>query len=403
MSTLLIRDARVLTLAAPGPRRASAMADLGILPRADVLIDRGAIAEVGRDLRIPHGIPHLSAGGRIVMPAFVDCHTHLCWAGGRLDEWEQRLRGVPYLDILAGGGGIMSTVRAVRAASQEELAAAVGERLDLALRAGATTVEIKSGYGLSPEHELKMLRAIREAAHAWPGAVVPTALLGHAVDEAQPGFVERTIRETLPAVHAEFPGIAIDAFCERSAWSRQDTLRLFEAARSLGHPVRLHADQFTSLGIVPDALRLGARSIDHLEATTREDAEALARSQTFAVILPVSPFHLGTPQADARRLIDAGAAVCIATNANPGSAPTFSMPLAIALAVRQCGMTPAEAITAATVNPACLLGLPDRGRIAPGQRADLLLLRHTDERMLAYELGGNPVDHILIAGQMLRV
>jgi imidazolonepropionase len=403
MTSLFIRNARVVTLEAPGPRRGKSLGALGIMANADVFIRRGQIAEIGTDLRIPHGVAQLNAAGRILMPAFVDCHTHLCWAGDRLDEWERKLRGATYLELLAEGGGIMSTVRAVRAASQDDLAAILGDRLDLALRAGTTTIEIKSGYGLSTEHELKMLRAIRQAAEGWPGTVVATALLGHAIDPAQPGFVDRTISETLPAVNAEFPGIAIDAFCETSAWSRQDTIRLMEAARSLGHLIRLHADQFNSLGIVADAINLGALSIDHLEATTPQDADALARSGTFAVILPITPLHLGTPQASARRLIDAGAALCIATNANPGSAPTFSMPLAIGLAVRQCGMTPAEAIGAATVNPASLLGLPDRGRIVPGCRADLILLRHSDERMLAYELGDNPVEEVFIAGQVVRV
>ncbi len=403
MSSLFIRNARILSLAVPGPRRGRGLSDLGILADGDVLILRGSIAEVGYDLRIPHGIPQLDAGGRILMPAFVDCHTHLCWAGHRLDEWGLKLRGVPYLDILAAGGGIMSTVRAVRAASQDDLAAALGERLDSVLRAGTATIEIKSGYGLSTVHEIKMLRAIRQAADAWPGTVIPTALLGHAIDTSQSNFVERTIRETLPAVHGEFPGITIDAFCEQSAWSREDTIHLFEAARSLGHPVRLHADQFSSLGIIPDAVRLGARSVDHLEVTSPQDADVLGKSFTFGVILPVTPFHLGTPQANARRLVDAGAAICLATNANPGSAPSFSMPLAIALAVRQCGLNHAEAIAAATVNPAALLNLPDRGRIAPGCRADLILLRHTDERMLAYEVGDNPVEQVFIGGQFVRV
>jgi imidazolonepropionase len=208
MTSLFIRNARILTLAAPGPRRGRGLSDLGIIAGGDVLVWRGGIAEVGTRLRIPPGIPQLDAAGRILMPAFVDCHTHLCWAGDRLDEWEQRLRGVPYLDILGAGGGIMSTVRSVRAASQDDLAAALNERLDLVLRAGTTTIEIKSGYGLSTEHELKMLRAIRQAAEGWPGTVIPAALLGHAIDDGQPDFVGRTIGETLPAVHAEFPGIA---------------------------------------------------------------------------------------------------------------------------------------------------------------------------------------------------
>lgn len=406
----LIRNARVLTLAEGSvPRRARALSELTIVPRGDVLIDHGKIASVAPSpahvlrLSTAPGPSEIDAEGRILMPAFVDCHTHLCWAGDRLGEWERRLRGTPYLDILASGGGIMSTVAAVRAASVAQLTVALGERLDRALRAGTTTIEVKSGYGLSTEHELKMLRAIRAAGDAWPGTVVPTALLGHAIDPDQPDFIDRTIAETLPAVHAEFPGITIDAYCERSTWAPPDALRLLKAAADLGHPVRLHADQFHSLGVIAGAVGLGARSIDHLEATTPQDVETLAGSDTFAVILPVTPFHLGTPQAGARRLVDSGAAFCLATNCNPGSAPAFSMPLAVALAVRFCGLTPAEAIAAATVNPAALLNLPDRGRIAPGQRADLILLRHTDERQLAFELGDNPVDLVFAAGQLVPI
>jgi imidazolonepropionase len=396
--SMVVRNARVLTLAAPGPRRRAALADLGAMTACDVVIEDGRITGVGPNLAAPAGAERIDAGGRVLMPGFIDCHTHACWAGDRLDEWAQRLAGVPYLDILAGGGGIMSTVRAVRAANEAELSAGLRARLDLCLRAGTTTVEVKSGYGLSTEHELKMLRAIRAGAAGWPGTVVPTALLGHAIDPAERGFVDRVIRETLPAVHAEFAGIAIDAFCEQAAWSRADVVRLFEAAKGLGHPIRVHADQFNSLGIVHEAVRLGARSVDHLEATTAEDAAAIGRSDTYGVILPATPFHLGTRQADGRALIDAGAALCIATNCNPGSSPTFSIPLVIALAVRQCGLTPAEAIAAATVNPGSLLGLADRGRIAPGCRADLVLLRHSDERQLAYEFGGSPVDLVIVGG-----
>ncbi len=408
---LLIRGARVLTIASgpSGALRGRDLGDLGVLPAADVLVDGGKIVGVSATgATAPRADRTIEAAGRVLMPAFVDGHTHACWAGDRLDEWQMKLRGVAYLDILRAGGGIMSSVRAVRAASQHELEEALRERLGAFLTQGTTTIEIKSGYGLSTEGELRMLRAVASVRSRWPGTIVGTALLGHAIDPDIPDFIDRTINETLPAVHAEFPGIAVDAFCEKGAWSLEQCVRLFERARALGHPIRVHADQFNSLGMVEEAVRLGAVSVDHLEVTTPEDAARLGASETFGVALPCCGLHLGTASggqwANLRRIVDAsstsgGGKVAIATNCNPGSSPTMSMPLAIASAVRFCGLTPGEAIAAATRNPAALLGLTDRGAIAPGLRADLVLLRHRDERNLAFELGGNPVDVVICGGR----
>jgi imidazolonepropionase len=410
-SRLVIRNARVLTLAGPRQRRREGMRDLGVMARADVIVEGGLIT----GLPAAGGTPAppaaetevIDAAGRVLMPGFVDCHTHACWAGDRLDEWEMRRRGASYLEILKAGGGIMSTVRAVRAASEEELARLLRDRLAAMLRCGTTTAEVKSGYGLSAADELKMLRAVAvtqrrsDAATQLPG-VSSTALLGHAIDGDVPQFVERTISKTLPEVSREFPGIPVDAFCEQGAWSLEDTVRLLARAKELGHPVRVHADQFNSLGIVRDAIRLGAVSVDHLEATTAEDAAALGRSETFGVILPACGFHVDGRYASGRKLIDPGVKLAVATNYNPGSAPTPSMPMAIALAVRHCGLDPAEAIIACTLHGAEVLGLSDRGQIAPGQRADLILLRHTDERMLAYEFGESPVDVVIRAGEVVH-
>jgi imidazolonepropionase len=408
--SLLISNARVLTLGvAAAARRGAALGDLGVLPRADVRVSGGRI-EMVSTAALSRGADEqgLDAAGRVLMPGFVDCHTHTCFAGDRLDEWQMKLKGAAYLDILKSGGGIMSTVRAVRSASEKELARLVVERLRDFVRGGTTTLEIKSGYGLSTRDELKMLRAIKTAAgeigSTGPGVVL-TAMLGHAMDADVSDFVDRTINDTLPAVHAEFPGIAIDAFCETGAWSLADTVRLFEKARSLGHPLRVHADQFTSMGMVAQAVRLHAVSVDHLEATSEADAKTLAASETFAVGLPCTGLHLSKPgggdYANLRRLVDLGAKVAIATNFNPGSSPTTSMPLAIAAAVRYCGLSPQEAIAACTVNAAALLGFTDRGFIAPGARADMVLLRHTDERTLAYEMGGNPTDHVIHDGRVM--
>ena len=402
--TLLIRNARVVSLAAGDiPRRGPALAELSVLAAADVLIEGTTIAAVGPAVGGSATHEVIDAAGRVLLPAFVDCHTHACWAGDRVEEWELKRRGVSYLDLLARGGGILSTVRAVRAATEDELAALTRARLEAMLREGTTTVEIKSGYGLSTAAELKMLRAIRRAAAGWPGTVVPTALLGHAIEGDAAKFVAHTIEETLPAISREFPGIAIDAFCEQGAWPVEGCVQLFRRARELGHPIRVHADQFNSLGMIPRALELGTRSIDHLEATTDADLAALAAApSTCGVVLPATGFHTDGRYARAREFVDRGGAIAVATNCNPGSAPTHSMPFAIALAARGCGLTAAEAISAATVNAAALLGFADRGRIAPGLRADLVLLRHRDERMLAYEIGGNPVDLVICGGRVIR-
>lgn len=400
--SLLIRNARVVTLAEGArPRRGKALSELAVLPKADVLVEGKEIVGVGPSISTLRPVDtEIDARGRVLMPAFVDSHTHAIWAGSRLDEWQRMVGGEPYLEILKAGGGIMSTVRAVRTAPEDELVENLLFRLDAMLREGTTTVEVKSGYGLSTEAELKMLRAIKRAAQRWPGTVVPTAMIGHALDKERPDFVETTINDTLPAISAEFPGITIDAFCEAAAWSVADTVRLLEGAAARGHPVRVHADQFHSLGMLREAVRLGALSVDHLEASSAADLEFLAASNTFGVILPVCGLHTDGRYAKVRTFVDRGGALAIATNCNPGSAPCASMALPIALASRFCGITPAEAVAAATVNSAALLGFDDRGTIGRGQRADLILLRHTDERHLAYELGGNPVEVVVCGGKV---
>ncbi len=424
--SLLITNARILTMQC---EPATTPTGLGVIPCADVGIHRGVITSIRahrtNDFADSSATPSaradrvIDAAGGVLLPGFVDCHTHLCWAGSRIDEWERTLEGAAYLDILAGGGGIMSTVRAVRAASPRELEELTLARLHDTLSQGTTTIEIKSGYGLDTENELKMLRAIVAAAARWPGTVVPTALLGHAIPPANESggdspaeFVHRTINETLPAVHAEFPGVCIDAYCEQGAWSVKDCVRLFERAIELGHPVRVHADQFNSLGMVQQAVRLGAISVDHLEAATDDDWSALAGSCTAAVILPCCGLHVDgryarppffprnipTPPTqttpDCRHIT----LLCIATNSNPGSAPCRSMPMALALAVRNCGVRIPDALLAGTAHPAKLLGFADRGTIRVGARADLLLLHGTDEREIVYRFGDAACIRTVIVG-----
>jgi imidazolonepropionase len=370
---------------------------LGILPQGEVLVVDGKIGAVGPKVEAPADTEVIDAQGRVLMPAFVDCHTHICWAGDRLTEWEQRLNGIPQTEIDRRGGGIQTTVRAVREATKKQLAAHLKTRLDALLRDGTTTVEIKSGYGLQAEEELKMLRAIVRAGNEWPGTIVPTALLGHAFEGDLDEYARMVTKEMLPTVSKEFPDVTVDAYCEKGAWSVDACVRFFEKA-SKHHPIRVHADQFTSLGMIPEAIRLNARSVDHLEASTKPDLLALAQSRTMGVILPCTGFHTDGRYARGGFFVDSGGGLALATNCNPGTAPTHSMPFAIALAVRFCGLSPAEAIVAATVNAAAVLGFSDRGTIEPGQRADLVLLRHKDERQLAYELGGNPVDQVICGG-----
>jgi len=377
------------------------MSELSVLPCADVLIEDALITHVGERLDASAD-EVIDAQGRVCMPGFIDAHTHALWAGDRLDEVDLKQRGASYLEILKAGGGIMSTVRAVRAATREELACNLRHRLGWMLREGTTTVEVKSGYGLTTKDELKSLNAISDASKDFRGTVVPTALIGHAIDADQPGFVDRTIEETLPAVHEAFPEIAIDAYCEQGAWTLADCRRLFEAAKSLGHPMRVHADQFNSLGMLELAIEMGFVSIDHLEATDRASLTRLASSDSFGVMLPCSGFQVDDRYADGRGFVDPGGALVIATNCNPGSAPTSSMPFAVSIATRKLGLTTQESISACTVNAAALLGYSDRGVLAPGKIADVILLRHKDERMLGYEFGGDPVECVICAGRVVR-
>ena len=327
---------------------------------------------------------------------------------GRATGWKNgsvRWPGATYLELLESGGGIMATVRAVRAAAPSELTDQLMQRLNKMLKHGTTTVEIKSGYGLTTEDELKMLRAIHDSATHWPGTICPTACIGHALDPDvnADAFIERTIRETLPAITDEFPGITIDAYCEVGAWDLANTRRLLDAAQEAGHSIRVHADQFNSLGMIDVAISNGYRSVDHLEATDRAALVRLARSETCGVMLPCCGLHLDDRYGCGRAFLDAGGQLAIATNYNPGSAPCFAMPMVIALAVRKLGLTPDEAIRAATCNAAQLLATDEVGIIQAGKRADLVLLGLRDHRDLAFEFGGNPVDSVFVGGQLLQV
>lgn len=409
--TLVITNARILTLAGDTPdestlpRRGQSLRKLNVIDRGHISVSQGRIVTVGPgDFQGELEGEGIDAGGCVVMPTFVDCHTHTCWAGNRLDEFEMQLAGASYLDILKAGGGIMSTVRAVRAASDEELLASLLRRLTAMSALGTGAVEIKSGYGLTTDAELKMLRAIHAATRHTGQIVAGTFLGAHAIDPDVPDFVHRVIDETLPAVVAEFPEIVCDAFCEKGAWSLDDVRRLFEAAKELGCPLRIHADQFNSLGATRLAVEMNAKSVDHLEAVTPKDLERLAHSQTMGVMMPCTGLHLDGRYAPARAFVDAGGALAIATNFNPGSAPTPSMPFAIALASRKLKLTPAEAICAGTHNAACLLGIQDRvGTLEPGKVANLQLLDAIDEREVAFELAGPGPLVVIVNGEIVHL
>lgn len=371
-----------------------------------LLVDNGLVQAVidPGDAAPPRARSTFDAAGRCVLPGFVDVHTHACFAGSRLDEWQRKLAGVPYLQLLEEGGGIMATVRATRAADEDELAATLLARLERMLRHGSTTIEVKSGYGLDTDTELKMLRAIRRAGEPFAGTVVATACIGHAIDpeDEVDAFVRTTIEQTLPAISTEFPGIALDAYCETGAWSRDHCIALFDAGAAAGHPIRVHADQFNALGMIEAAVERGFVSVDHLEATDDRGLRMLAGSDTFGVMLPASGFHLDDRYGNGRAFLDAGGRLALGSNYNPGSAPCYSMPFVIQLAVRKLGLNVDEAIAAATKNGASLLGLSDRGRIEAGLRADLVVLDADDPRALAFEFGGNPVIRTLAGGRWVE-
>jgi imidazolonepropionase len=396
---LLVRD--LAQLATPrgtaAPLRGAALGDVEVLEEAYVLCRDSTVEAVGRmrDLTSLDGdVEELDGRGLCAVPGLVDCHTHACFAGDRVEEFALRAGGASYEELHAAGGGIMATVTATRAAGAAALAEAVRTHRAWMLRAGTTTFESKSGYGLDRETEIASLQAIADASG------VPTWLGAHAVPPEfadADGYLDFALAEVLPA--AAPLAEAADVFLERGAFDVTHARRYLEACAAAGLELRLHGDQFTEQGAVGLAIELGARSIDHLEATGEEGVAALARSDVAAVLLPASALFLGRPMPPARALVDAGAAVALATDFNPGSAYCESVPLVCSLAATQLKLSPAEALAACTVNAAHVLGRSDRiGRLAPGYAADLILLDAPDWRYLAYHLGGRLVERVVVAG-----
>lgn len=417
---LVFNTAHVATCAGPpGPRRGAAMADVGLVPGGAVAVGGGRVVAVGPEAELRRRFfpsAELDAGGGAVVPGLVDPHTHLVYAGDRVGEFELRIGGATYQEIMAAGGGIASTARATRAASAERLAAESRRRLDQMLRLGATTVEVKSGYGLETGAELRQLEAVALLDAAHPADLVPTFLGAHALPAEYAGradaYVDLVVDEMLPLAarwHAASPfaarGVPLfaDVFCEAGAFDLAQSRRVLEAARALGLPLKAHVDEFSELGGLAMALELGAVSVDHLDVTGPEGVALLAASPAVGVVIPTVPFNLGGSRyADARAMIDAGAAIALTTDLNPGSAPCPSLPLAMAIACRYQRVLPAEALVAATVNAAHAIGLGERvGSLEPGKQADLLVLDAPDYRYLAYEFGGSPVRTVVKRGAVV--
>lgn len=354
----------------------------------------GAMAELRAQVGgLGADVEEIDGRGLSAIPGLVDCHTHACFAGDRVEEFALRASGASYEELHARGGGILATVRATRAAGEEALAAALRRHVGWMLQSGTTTFEAKSGYGLDRETELAQLRAIADAGG------VPTWLGAHAVPPEHAdaeAYVDFLLSEVLP--EAASLAEAADVFLEQSAFDVDQARRYLEACRSAGLVLRLHGDQFTEAGAVPLAVELGARSVDHLEATGQGGIAQLAASAVTAVLLPASALFLGRPMPPARALVDAGAAVALATDFNPGSAFCESLPLVLSLACTQLRLAPEEALSACTVNAAHVLGRADRkGRLAPGFDADVVLLAAEDWRHVAYHLAG-PVVHAVVRG-----
>jgi imidazolonepropionase len=397
---LLIRDLdQLATPAGTGaPLRGRELASVDVIDGAYVLCAGGRIEAVGR----MHGlgpldgdVEELDGRGLCAIPGLVDCHTHACFAGDRVEEFSMRAAGAGYEELHAAGGGILATVRATRAAGADGLRAALRRHRGWMLRAGTTTFEAKSGYGLDRATELASLRAIRDAGGA------PTFLGAHAVppeSDSADEYVDWLLNDVLP--EAAQLAEAADVFVERGAFDVPQARRYLNAARRHGLALRLHADQFTEAGGVELAIELGARSVDHLEATGEQGVHALGESEVAAVLLPASALFLDRPMPPARRLVDAGGVVALATDFNPGSAFCESLPLVMSLACTQLHLAPAEALTACTVNAAHVLARADRkGRLASGYDADVVLLDAPDWRYLSYHLGGDVVAAVVQGGE----
>jgi imidazolonepropionase len=401
---LLIRNAAQIVTGHGTGLRGPALKQVHVHPNACLYAENGAIVALGDPNAVEacvQGKPvEVDASGRTVIPGFVDPHTHAVFAGSRVDEFVQKIDGATYAEIAARGGGILSTVLATRGATKAQLKELTRSRLRTALEHGTTTMEIKSGYGLDLENELKMLEVIEELRAEQPIELVATFLGAHAVPagSGRAEYVNRLI-EMLPSValKAKF----CDAFCDAAYFPVAESRAILQKAKEHGLGVQLHAGQFTRDGGVALGVALGARGIAHLDHAGEDEIAALSASPSAAILLPGVSLFGGTPFPPARKLADAGAIVALASNFNPGSCPSLSMPMMVGLACMQMKMSPAEALNAATINSAYALGLENVGSIETGRPADLAILDVPDYRMMPYHFGMNPVVAVIKKGRLV--
>ncbi len=413
---MLIHSASQLLTLAGGPQRGRDLGRLNIIPDGAVLIQGERIVAVGSSAELRAAYPNeveVDAAGGVVMPGFVDPHTHAIWAGDRAAEFEMRLAGKTYLEILAEGGGILSTVRATRAASLQSLIEQTRRRLWTMFQYGTTTAEVKTGYGLDTATELRLVQALLALHAEGPLELAITFLGAHAIppefQNNADGYTELICSAMLPFLHEwwlyhqpDMPLPFVDVFCESGAFNLEQSRRILETARRLGYPLKIHADEFDHLGGAKLAAELKAVSADHLVVTPPEDIAILAASDTVAVALPCTPFGLNQAHyTPAKAILEAGGLLAIATDLNPGTAWCESMQFAIALACRHLGLTPAQAIAAATINAAATIGCSERvGSIEVGKQADVLILNVPDYRHLGYRFGTNLVTAVIKKGRI---
>jgi len=411
---LLVNCSQLVTLAGPArPRIGAEMRDLAIIPNGAMLVRSGRIVAVGPRSEVEplagSNDDVVDAGGRVVTPGFVDAHTHLIFGGNRANEFEMRCEGMTYQQISAQGGGIRSTVRNTRASSDAELVAIGKKHASWFLRGGTTTIEAKSGYGLSVEEELKILRAIRAVGEQTPMRCVPTFLGAHEVPEEYrgntSGYVSLVVDEMLPRVADKGLAKYCDIFCEPKTFPVAEARQILRAAKALGFGLRVHADQFTCSGAAQLAAELGAKTADHLEQSDATSIAALKGAGVQPVLLPGSVYAIGSQKyAPARAMIEAGLGVVIATDFNPGSSPTASMAMVMSLACTQMKMTPAETLTAATINPACSLDLQHEvGSLEAGKVADFVVHDAADYREIPYWFGGQRPVMVFAGGSCLPI
>jgi imidazolonepropionase len=414
---LITHAAQLLTCASATPRRGTAMRDVGLINDGAIAVHEGRFVAIGTTAEITavyEAYTTIDVSGKVVCPGFVDCHTHAVYAGNRLNEFELRIQGTPYLDILKAGGGILSTVQATRAASRDELVAKGIKRLDTMLAHGTTTVEIKTGYGLDTATELKMLQAIEMLHQRHTIDIVPTFLGAHAYPPEYRNnpsdYVKLVIEEMLPQAAGWYAsslfkqqGIPffIDVFCEDGAFDLAATQQILTAGKHYGLALKAHVDEFANLGGARLSSAMGAASVDHLDHTSSAEITLLGQSDTIAVVIPAVNFNLGSSHfADARTMIDNHVALALTTDANPGSAPCYSMPMVMAIACRYQKLLPSEAINASTINAAYAIRMNERvGSIEIGKQADFLIVDTPDYRDIAYQFGTNLVQTVFKHGQ----